>query len=61
MNIKFEDSNDTMAISNGLDLNESINSTVYVSSVFKESLYGKFSYTKKGSNELTSFNLGYLF
>ena len=61
MNIKFEDSNDSVSISNSLDLNESINSTVYVSSVFKKSLYGKFSYTKKGSNELTSFNLGYLF
>ena len=61
MKLNIDNSIDDLILEEDLNPNKSINSTVYGSIVFKESLYGKIKYSNKGSNERVVLRVGYLF
>ena len=61
MKVNIDDSINDLFLEEDLNPNKTINSTVYGSMVFKESLYGKIRYSNKGSNERVALQVGYLF
>jgi len=61
MKVNIDNSIDDLILEEDLNPNKTINSTVYGSMVFKESLYGKIRYSNKGSNERVALQVGYLF
>ncbi len=44
-----------------INLNENMTANLYVSSVYNDSIYGKFSYLHKGNNNALELKVGYLF
>ena len=44
-----------------IDLDENITANLYVSNVYNDSIYGKFSYLHKGNNNALELEVGYLF
>ncbi len=61
MRVNIDNSIDDLILEEDLNPNKKINSTLYGSMVFRESLYGKIRYSNKGSNERVVLQLGYLF
>ena len=61
MKVNIDDSINDLILEEDLNPNEIINSTIYGSMVFKESLYGKIRFSNKGSNEQVTLQVGYLF
>ncbi len=61
MKVNIDNSIDDLFLEENLNLNQKINSTVYGSMVFGESLYGKIKYSNKGSNDQVALQIGYLF
>ena len=61
MKVNIDDSIDDLILEEDLNPNKTINSTIYGSMVFRESLYGKIRYSNKGSNERVALQVGYLF
>jgi len=61
MKVNIDNSIDDLFLEENLNPNEKINSTIYGSKIFGESLYGKISYSSKSSNEQVALQIGYLF
>ena len=61
MKVNIDDSINDLFLEENLNLNQTINSTIYASMVFRESLYEKFRYSNKGSNDQVTLHVGYLF
>ena len=61
MKVNIDNSIDYLILEEDLNPNKLINSTIYASMVFKESLFGKIRYSNKGSNERVALQVGYLF
>ena len=61
MKINIDNSTDYLFLEENLNPNQKLNSRIYVSKVFRESLYGKINYSNKSSNELVALQVGYLF
>ena len=61
MKVNIDNSIDDLFLEEDLNPNQTINSIVYGSMVFGESLYGKIKYSNKGSNEQVALKIGYLF
>ncbi len=61
MKVNIDDSINDLFLEEDLNPNKTINSTIYASMDFRESLYGKFRYSKKGSNDQVTLHVGYLF
>ena len=57
----IDNSIDDLFLEENLNPNQKINSTIYGSKIFGESLYGKISYSSKSSNEQVALQIGYLF
>ena len=61
MKVNIDDSINDLFLEENLNLNQTINSTIYGSMVFSGSLYGKIRYSNKGSNDQVALQVGYLF
>jgi V8-like Glu-specific endopeptidase len=61
MKVNIDNSIDDLFLEENLNPNQKINSTIYGSKIFGESLYGKISYSSKSSNEQVALQIGYLF
>ncbi len=61
MKVNIDNSIDDLLLEEDLNPNQTINTTVYGSMVFRESLYGKIRYSNKGSNDQVALEVGYLF
>ena len=61
MKVNIDNSIDDLFLEEDLNPNQKINSTVYGSMVFADSLIGRISYSNKGSNEHIALKVGYLF
>ncbi len=59
--INIDEADTNLFLQDELDLNEDISTNLFISNVYKKSIYGKISFLNKGENEFLKLNLGYLF
>ncbi len=60
MNIKLDVSNEVLTLDEELGLSEDPLTTFFISNVYRESLFGKLSYSQKEDNEMIQLRIGYL-
>ena len=60
MSIRLDVSNDILSLDEEIGLSKDPLTTLYISNTYRESLFGKLSYSKKEGNEMIQLRIGYL-